>query len=86
MLSFNSGDKWSIPIRGDIGVRYVFTRQSAVGHIPLAQPMGVQPAQVGSRRDVDQDYDDWLPSLNVVFELNAGPAAAVLGRESDVAR
>jgi iron complex outermembrane recepter protein len=70
MLSFNSGDKWSIPIRGDIGVRYVFTRQSAVGYIPIAQPMGVQPAQVGSRRDVDQDYDDWLPSLNVVFELN----------------
>ena len=32
--------------------------------------MGALPAQVGSRRDVDQDYDDWLPSLNVVFELN----------------
>jgi TonB-dependent receptor len=70
MLSFNSGDEWAIPVRGDVGVRYVFTRQSAVGYIPIAQPMGVQPAQVGSRRDVDQDYDDWLPSLNVVFELN----------------
>ena len=70
MLSFNTGDKWSIPIRGDIGVRYVYTRQSAVGYIPIAQPMGVLPAQVGSRRDVDQNYDDWLPSLNVVFELN----------------
>jgi TonB-dependent receptor len=70
MLSFDSGDEWSIPVRGDIGFRYVFTRQSAVGYVPLAQPMGVQPAQVGSRRDVDQDYDDWLPSLNVVFELN----------------
>jgi len=70
MLTFNTGDTWGIPIRGDIGVRYVFTRQSAVGHIPIAQPMGVQPAQVGSRRDVDQDYEDWLPSLNVVFELS----------------
>src|SRR6187399_2276776 len=70
MLSFNSGDSWSIPVRGDLGVRYVYTRQSAVGYIPIAQPMGVQPAQVGSRRDVDQHYDDWLPSLNVVFELN----------------
>src|SRR6188768_2437171 len=70
MLSFDSGDDWKIPVRGDFGVRYVFTRQSAVGYVPIAQPMGVQPAQVGSRRDVDQDYDDWLPSLNVVFELN----------------
>ncbi len=69
MLSFNSSDSWRIPVRGDLGVRYVYTRQSGVGYIPLAQPMGVQPAQVGSRRDVDSDYDDFLPSLNVVFEL-----------------
>ena len=70
MLSFDSGDAWSIPVRGDLGVRYVYTRQSAVGYIPIAQPMGSQPAAIGSRRDVDQNYDDWLPSLNVVFELN----------------
>ena len=85
MLNFDSGDAWGIPIRGDIGVRYVYTRQSAVGHVPIAQPMGVQPAQVGSRRDVESDYDDVLPSLNVVFELNPDlqlrfSAAKVLSR------
>jgi TonB-dependent receptor len=69
MLSFTSGDAWPIPVRGDIGVRYAYTRQSATGYVPLAQPMGAQPGQVGSRRDVDTDYDDFLPSLNVVFEL-----------------
>jgi len=69
MLSFDSGDEWSIPVRGDLGVRYVHTRQSATGYVPIAQPMGSQPGAIGSRRDVDQDYDDFLPSLNVVFEL-----------------
>lgn len=85
MLSFDSGDAWSIPVRGDIGVRYAYTRQSAVGHVPLAQPMGSIPANVGSRRDVDTDYDDFLPSMNVVFELTPDlqarlSAAKVLSR------
>jgi TonB-dependent receptor len=85
MLSFNSGDSWSIPIRGDLGVRYVNTRQSAMGYIPIAQPMGSQPGAIGSRRDVDQEYKDVLPSLNVVFEFTPDllarfSAAKVLSR------
>jgi TonB-dependent receptor len=67
MLSFNT--EWGIPVRGDVGVRYVNTRQSAVGYIPIAAPMGAPFPNVGFRQDVDQEYDDLLPSLNMVFEL-----------------
>jgi iron complex outermembrane receptor protein len=66
-VSFNT--EWGIPVRGDIGVRYVNTRQSAMGHIPIAAPMGAPFPNVGFRQDVDQEYDDLLPSLNVVFEF-----------------
>ena len=67
MLTFSA--EWGIPIRGDVGVRYVNTRQSAMGHIPIAAPMGAPFPNVGFRQDVDQDYKDVLPSLNVVFDL-----------------
>ncbi|HTU67637.1 MAG TPA: TonB-dependent receptor [Steroidobacteraceae bacterium] len=61
--------EWGIPIRGDLGVRYAHTRQSAFGYIPIAAPMGAAFPNVGFRQDVDQDYNDWLPSLNAVFEF-----------------
>ena len=67
MLSWNT--EWGIPVRGDIGVRYVNTRQSAFGHIPIAAPAGSPFPRVGFRQDVDQEYQDLLPSLNMVFEL-----------------
>jgi iron complex outermembrane receptor protein len=67
MLSWNA--EWGIPIRGDIGVRYVNTRQSAMGHIPIAAPMGAPFPNVGFRQDVDKEYKDFLPSMNVVFEF-----------------
>jgi iron complex outermembrane receptor protein len=67
MVAWNA--EWGIPIRGDVGVRYVNTRQSAMGHIPIAAPMGAPFPNVGFRQDVDQEYDDLLPSLNVVFEF-----------------
>ncbi len=68
MLSFNF-DQMSMPIRGDIGGRYVNTRQSATGHIPLALPMGAAFGAVGFRQDIDSEYKDFLPSLNVVMEF-----------------
>jgi iron complex outermembrane receptor protein len=67
MLSWNA--EWGIPVRGDFGVRYVNTRQSAFGYIPIAAPMGAPFPNVGFRQDVDNEYKDVLPSLNVVFEL-----------------
>ncbi|MEO8061839.1 MAG: TonB-dependent receptor [Pseudomonadota bacterium] len=83
MLSWNA--EWGIPVRGDVGVRYVNTRQSAFGHIPIAAPMGAPFPNVGFRQDVDQDYRDFLPSLNMVFEfmpdlLMRFSAAKVLAR------
>ncbi|HEU5138258.1 MAG TPA: TonB-dependent receptor [Steroidobacteraceae bacterium] len=70
MLSFDSGDEWTVPIRGDIGLRYVKTDQHAMGHIPVAAPMGAPYPNVGQRNDVDRSYNDTLPSMNVVFELS----------------
>lgn len=69
MLSFESGGDWRIPIRGDIGVRYVKTDQNAVGYIPINAPAGAPFPTVGQRNQVDREYSDTLPSLNVVFEL-----------------
>jgi iron complex outermembrane recepter protein len=67
MLSWNA--EWGIPVRGDVGLRYARTRQSAFGHIPIAAPMGAPFPNVGFRQDDDQSYHDWLPSLNVVAEF-----------------
>ncbi len=67
MLSWNA--EWGIPVRGDLGVRYAHTRQSAFGYIPIAAPMGAPFPNVGFRQDVDKDYHDFLPSLNVVAEF-----------------
>jgi TonB-dependent receptor len=49
-----------IPIRGDIGVRYVKTNEEAQGYL-------TDPAFTS--KTVTVDYDDVLPSLNVVAEL-----------------
>jgi iron complex outermembrane recepter protein len=48
------------PVRGNIGVRYVKTEQSATGY---------QAAGGGTAVTVDQDYDDWLPSANVAINV-----------------
>lgn len=69
MVSFDSGTDWRIPIRGDLGVRYIKTDQQAIGHIPINAPAGAPFPTVGQRNQVDRDYSDTLPSLNVVFEL-----------------
>ena len=67
MLSWNA--EWGIPVRGDLGVRYAHTRQSAFGYIPIAAPMGAPFPNVGFRQDVEKTYHDFLPSLNVVAEF-----------------
>lgn len=54
-------DVGSIPFSGNLGVRYVKTNQSSTGS-----------AAVGSslvRTTVDREYDDTLPSLNLVAEI-----------------
>jgi TonB-dependent receptor len=69
MASFDSGDRWGIPVRGDIGVRYVKTQQFAVGHIPVATGQPAPFNNRGQRNEVTRSYTDTLPSLNVVVEF-----------------
>jgi iron complex outermembrane recepter protein len=48
-------------VRGNAGVRYVETKQSATGY---------QATGGGTEVTVEQSYDDWLPSANLVFSLS----------------
>ncbi|MEM7780923.1 MAG: TonB-dependent receptor [Pseudomonadota bacterium] len=52
------GDLGSIPVRGNIGLRYADTEQSSTGTIGQ-----------GLTNTVTETYDDWLPSLNLSFEV-----------------
>jgi len=47
----------SMPLRGDVGVRYVETNVSSSGFVNGTDPV-----------TVDRQYDDWLPSFNFVAE------------------
>ncbi|MDY7097671.1 MAG: TonB-dependent receptor [Pseudomonadota bacterium] len=52
------GDLGSVPVRGNIGLRYATTDQSSTGTIGG-----------GFTNTVEESYDDWLPSLNLSFEV-----------------
>ncbi|MGB3627024.1 MAG: TonB-dependent receptor, partial [Henriciella sp.] len=45
-----------MPVRGDVGVRYVETETSATGFLS------------DNEVTIDREYDDWLPALNLVIE------------------
>lgn len=55
-----SGDLFGFPVRGNIGVRYVETKQAATGY---------QATAGGTEVTVSQTYHDWLPSVNVAANL-----------------
>jgi TonB-dependent receptor len=59
-LDFNT-ELAGVPVRGDIGVRYVKTRQSSTGYQLVAG--------AAQQTTVDRDYDDVLPALNVTAEV-----------------
>ncbi len=62
-LNFDS--MWgSMPVRGDVGVRYVETKVASTGFLS------------GSQVTIDREYEDWLPAANIVLE----PAADFLVR------
>ena len=52
------GDLGSVPVRGNIGLRYADTEQSSTGTIGA-----------GFTNTVTETYDDWLPSMNLSFEV-----------------
>jgi TonB-dependent receptor len=79
MFTFNSGDRWGIPIRGDLGVRYVKTDQFAAGTIPVSAPATSIYTAFGQYNQVETDYSDTLPSFNVVFELTDNLLARLSG-------
>jgi iron complex outermembrane receptor protein len=52
------GDVGSVPVRGNIGLRYADTKQESTGTIGG-----------GRVNTVDASYDNWLPSMNLSFEI-----------------
>jgi iron complex outermembrane receptor protein len=52
------GDLGPVPVRGNIGLRYVDTSQSSTGTI-----------SGGRINEVSASYDNWLPSVNLGFEI-----------------
>jgi iron complex outermembrane receptor protein len=52
------GDLGSIPVRGNIGLRYADTEQGSTGTIGG-----------GLTNTVGTSYDNWLPSMNLSFEI-----------------
>lgn len=70
MATFDVGDRVGFGLRGDIGVRYVSTEMRASGYIPVAPPAGqTSPTGViGQYAVARRQYDDWLPSVNLVIE------------------
>jgi iron complex outermembrane receptor protein len=52
------GELGPVPVRGNIGLRYVDTSQSSTGTI-----------SGGFTNDVSFSYDNWLPSANLSFEV-----------------
>ncbi len=53
-------DLWDIPVRGNVGVRYVKTELEAIGYQALGGGTAVK---------VNHDYTDTLPSFNVAANL-----------------
>jgi iron complex outermembrane recepter protein len=52
------GDLGSVPVRGNIGLRYADTSQNSTGSITG-----------GFAQTIEYSFDNWLPSLNLAFEV-----------------
>ncbi|MBC2665346.1 TonB-dependent receptor [Novosphingobium flavum] len=61
MAEFNLADS-GLPVRGDAGVRYVKTKQFSTGYASQGSTISL----VGA----DRSYTRWLPSANLVIDLN----------------
>lgn len=73
-----SKELFGLPLRGNAGLRYVRTDQTATGY---------QAAGGGTEVTVNQVYEDWLPSLNLSLEVQRNlmvrfAAANVMARPS----
>ena len=52
------GDLGSVPVRGNVGLRYIRTKQGSTGTLAG-----------GAINDVEYSYNNWLPSANLSFEV-----------------
>jgi iron complex outermembrane recepter protein len=77
MTEFNF-ENLTLPVRGDIGVRYIETQQDSIGFVPTPAPVGSTYPNYAQRFTVDRKYDDLLPSTNIVVEFTP----SLLGRFS----
>ena len=75
MMTF-AADLGSVPVRGDVGVRYVKTEMEAYGYAPVN---GV------TKVVAENEYDDTLPSLNVVARTDRRSAVALRRLKGHVA-
>lgn len=67
MATFDLADAIGFGVRGDVGVRYVKTEMLSSGYVTVANaasPTGL----TGQFAAAKNDYDDWLPSANIVVE------------------
>ncbi|MBJ7443107.1 MAG: TonB-dependent receptor [Sphingobium sp.] len=80
MANFDLEQATGFSVRGDVGVRYVRTDMLSSGYIAVAPPAGqTSPTNlVGKFGAAQNNYDDWLPSANIVIE----PVSNVLVRLS----
>ncbi|MBT9491430.1 MAG: TonB-dependent receptor [Paucibacter sp.] len=75
MLDFSS-ELGGIPLRGNVGVRYVKTDMKANGYLATGG---------GTQVNAENSYDDWLPAMNVAANLSKnlilrGAMAKVMSR------
>jgi TonB-dependent receptor len=63
-----SFDAFGVPIRGDVGVRYVKTRQKSLGYGIVPSTVSGVNYQTISVSTATRSYDDVLPALNLVAE------------------
>ncbi|WP_454760509.1 TonB-dependent receptor [Caulobacter segnis] len=61
-------DVGGVPVRGDVGVRYVNTRQKALGYGVVPSTISGVNYQTISATTATRSYTDVLPAMNVVVE------------------
>ena len=68
MLDFSF--EYFLPVRGDVGFRYVETQQTSSGTNTVAAPEGAPYPVVALPSSVEVNYSDFLPSANLVLEAS----------------
>jgi len=69
-LQGNFSGEGPVPYRGNIGVRYVDTEQTNFGWVGEGEGLGFVPTDpLNPQIKTGREYDDWLPSFNLAFDL-----------------